>query len=129
MVLNPDKTMEKHVSCFPFNFYVVFNILCLSDKSSVLRNPIICILLQMSTGRPITITLQELRFCRNKIIILCHIKQQLRQRLDSYRFQNHITAIDNEITILKRKVVILNERLVNPIMHALSINLISKLLN
>ncbi|XP_074096788.1 uncharacterized protein LOC141525975 isoform X2 [Cotesia typhae] len=63
------------------------------------------------TDQLIAITLQELRFCRNRIIILCHVKQQLRQRIDSYRFQNQIIAIDNEITILKYEVALLNKTL------------------
>lgn len=85
--------------------------------------------LQKNMAQPIAITLQELRFCRNKIIILCHVKQQLRHRIDSYRFQNQIIAIDNEITILKYKVILLNKKLVSPKLHVLSINFIAKLLS
>nr|QZB49135.1 hyp [Cotesia vestalis bracovirus] len=72
--------------------------------------------------QPIAITLQELRFCRNKIVILCHVKQQLRHRIDSYRFQNQIIAIDNEITILKYKVVLLNKKLLSYYLNTLTIS-------
>ncbi|KAJ8894202.1 hypothetical protein PR048_006812 [Dryococelus australis] len=48
--------------------------------------------------------LQELRFYRNKVIVLNHFKQQLEHRLNSYHFRDDIIALNNHITTLKGRL-------------------------